>query len=142
MNTLIMEQEYYHLKDKEVTIITKKQNITLEIDGIVKINDLESQEDLNLKTPSTAAVERLCPRRRASGCFSTVSTPPTSNTSIYLITTTFREGHGYAIQMRSVKADRKPADRHPGAAQPHAEPGARRHSHRNRHERRHTDLLR
>ncbi len=48
MNKLLLDKDYYHFKDEELNIIITKKNITIEIDGNVKINDLESKEDINL----------------------------------------------------------------------------------------------
>ena len=48
MNKLLLDKEYYHFNDEELNIIITKKNLTIEIDGIVKINDLESKEDINL----------------------------------------------------------------------------------------------
>ncbi len=48
MNTLLLDKEYYKFKDQELNVIITKKNITIEIDGNVKINDLESKEDINL----------------------------------------------------------------------------------------------
>lgn len=49
MNKVILDEEHYLLKDQELNVEIKKKNITLEIEGNVKINDLISKEDLNLK---------------------------------------------------------------------------------------------
>ncbi|MBR1416409.1 MAG: SufD family Fe-S cluster assembly protein [Bacilli bacterium] len=46
---MILQEEYYKFKDQEINIEIIKKNVTLEIDGNVKINDLKSKEDLNLK---------------------------------------------------------------------------------------------
>ncbi len=48
MNTLLLDKEYYHFNNEELNVIITKKNITIEIDGNVKINDLESKEDINL----------------------------------------------------------------------------------------------
>lgn len=48
MNKLVLDKEYYLIKDEEISIDIKKKNITLEIEGKVKINDLNSKEDINL----------------------------------------------------------------------------------------------
>ena len=48
MNTLLLDKEYYHFNNEELNIVITKKNITIEIDGNVKINDLESKEDINL----------------------------------------------------------------------------------------------
>ena len=48
MNKIILDEEYYSLSDQLVNIEIKKKNITLEIEGEVKINDLTSKEDINL----------------------------------------------------------------------------------------------
>ena len=48
MNKLLLDEEYYLLKDQEVSVDITKKNLTLEIEGNVKINDLNSKEDLNL----------------------------------------------------------------------------------------------
>ena len=49
MNKIVLDEEYYSLENKELNIEIKKKNITLEINGNVKINDLSSKEDINLK---------------------------------------------------------------------------------------------
>ena len=48
MNKLLIDKEYMLLKDEEVSIEISKKNVTLEIEGRVKINDFNSKEDLNL----------------------------------------------------------------------------------------------
>ena len=48
MNKIVLDKEYYKLKDEEVNIEIKKKQLTIEIDGVVKINDLYSKEDLIL----------------------------------------------------------------------------------------------
>ena len=48
MNKLLLDKEYYSFKDEEISIDIIKKNITLEIEGNVKIDDLNSKEDLNL----------------------------------------------------------------------------------------------
>ena len=49
MNTLLLDKEYYHFTNEEVNVEITKKNLTIEIDGNVKINDLISKEDINLK---------------------------------------------------------------------------------------------
>jgi len=49
MNKILLDEEYYLLKDQEVDVEITKRNLKLEIEGNVKINDLTSNEDLNLK---------------------------------------------------------------------------------------------
>ena len=48
MNKLLLDKEYYHFNNEELNVVITKKNITIEIDGTVKINDLESKEDINL----------------------------------------------------------------------------------------------
>ena len=48
MNTLLLDKEYYKFSNEDINVIITKKNITIEIDGNVKINDLESKEDINL----------------------------------------------------------------------------------------------
>ena len=48
MNKIVLDKEYYSLENKTLEIEIKKKNITLEINGEVKINDLTSKEDINL----------------------------------------------------------------------------------------------
>ena len=49
MNKLLLDEEYYKFCDGELNVVITKKNITIEIDGNVKINDLYSKEDINLK---------------------------------------------------------------------------------------------
>lgn len=49
MNKIVLDKEYYHFNDEEINAIITKKNVTLELDGNIKINDLESKEDINLK---------------------------------------------------------------------------------------------
>ena len=49
MNKIVLDKEYYSLKNEELDVIITKKNITLVVDGDVKINDLSSNEDINLK---------------------------------------------------------------------------------------------
>ena len=48
MNKIVLDKKYYSLSDEIINIELKKKNITLEINGEVKLNDLTSKEDLNL----------------------------------------------------------------------------------------------
>lgn len=48
MNTIIIDKEYYHLKDQELNLVVKKKNLTIDIEGKVIINDFKSIEDSNI----------------------------------------------------------------------------------------------
>ena len=48
MNKIVLDEEYYSLENKSINIEIKKKNITLDIIGEVRINDLTSKEDINL----------------------------------------------------------------------------------------------
>lgn len=48
MNKIVLDEEYYSLENKSIDVEIKKKNITLEINGEVKINDLYTKEDVNL----------------------------------------------------------------------------------------------
>lgn len=48
MNKIVLDEEYYSLNNQSINVEIKKKNITLEINGEVKINDLTSNEDINL----------------------------------------------------------------------------------------------
>ena len=48
MNKIVLDKEYYSLDNKTLDIEITKRNITLEIQGEVKINDLTTNEDINL----------------------------------------------------------------------------------------------
>ena len=48
MNKIVLDKENYSLNNQELDVKIIKKNITLEINGNVKINDLTSNEDINL----------------------------------------------------------------------------------------------
>ena len=49
MNKIVLDEEYYKFENEEVDLTLTKKNTCLDIYGNVKINDLKTKEDVNLK---------------------------------------------------------------------------------------------